>query len=77
MADNKLGEQGGTAVAEALKTNRSLTALYLYSKHRVCGRAGDSVDAGRRGKIDRVRGEGGLRGKGGGKGEVGCGRGGR
>ena len=29
VADNKLGEKGGTAVAEALKINTALTKLYL------------------------------------------------
>ena len=29
VADNKLGEKGGTAVAEALKTNTTLTELNL------------------------------------------------
>ena len=32
VADNKLGEKGGTAVAEALKTNTTLTQLKLYSE---------------------------------------------
>ena len=32
VADNKLGEKGGTAVAEALKTNTTLTELYLYGE---------------------------------------------
>ena len=30
VAGNELGEKGGTAVAEALKTNTTLTELYLY-----------------------------------------------
>ena len=29
VADNELGEKGGTAVAEALKTNTALTQLVL------------------------------------------------
>ena len=29
VADNKLGEKGGTAVAKALKTNTTLTQLEL------------------------------------------------
>ena len=32
-AKTKIGEQGGTAVAEALKTNRSLTELSLAGEH--------------------------------------------
>ena len=33
MADNGIGEEGGKAVAEALKTNRSLTQLDLQCEH--------------------------------------------
>ena len=32
VADNKLGEKGGTAVAEALKINTKLSQLDLYSE---------------------------------------------
>ena len=33
MADNGIGDEGGKAVAEALKTNRSLTQLDLGGEH--------------------------------------------
>ena len=32
VAGNSLGEKGGTAVAEALKTNTKLTQLFLWSE---------------------------------------------
>ena len=32
VADNSLGEKGGTAVAEALKINTTLTQIQLYSE---------------------------------------------
>ena len=31
--DNKIGDDGANAIAEALKTNNTLTGLYLYSKY--------------------------------------------
>ena len=37
VADNSLGEQDLTALAEALKINNSLTELGLSREHGACG----------------------------------------
>ena len=37
VAGNRLGEQVGTALAEALKINNSLTELNLSCEHGACG----------------------------------------
>ena len=42
-ADNGIGDTGASALAEALKTNATVTTLYLKSARRPCVRGVNSV----------------------------------